>query len=133
MAHTLIQMVDDKVTQIFRELVGERANKLSPTHYPADINDRITVALTEDGDYSNTEDVLRRDGIGFHLVDWQHNAAFLVALVLFPERFTDEEIRDGVVRFLIHAPSHVLEAARLGGYQTQNIFLDDDTTDDDVA
>lgn len=110
--------------QIFRELVGERATKLDGSHYPADINTRITAALLEDGGYSSTEKVLQRDGIGFHLVDWQSDAAFIVALVLFPERFTDEEIRDGVDQLLVHVPAHVLEAARLGGYQTENIFIE---------
>ena len=117
-------MAADKVIEVFRELVGDRAEKLSATHYPADINDRITSALIGDWDHSGMEQVLRRDGIGFHLVDWQHDAAFLVALVLFPDRFTDEEIREGVDRFLLHAPSHVLEAARLGGYSTVNIFAE---------
>ena len=77
-----------------------------------------------------TEQVLQRDGIGFHLVDWQNDAAFIVALVLFPERFTDEEIREGVDRLLVHVPAHVLEAARLGGYQTENIFMEKPLTAD---
>ncbi len=59
--------------------------------------------------------ILCADQIGFHLVDWQADAAFIVALSLYPERFTDEEIREGVLAFLLHAPSHVVEAARLAG------------------
>lgn len=117
-------MSEDKAIQIFRELVGERANKLDGSHYPADINTRITTALIEDGGNFSTEQVQQRDGIGFHLVDWQNDAAFIVALVLFPERFTDQDIREGVDRFLVHVPAHVLEAARLGGYQTENIFIE---------
>jgi hypothetical protein len=117
-------MADDKVIQIFRELVGDRANKLVASHYPADINSRITVALTEDGAGLTDDQVLQRDGIGFHLVDWQSDAAFIVALVLFPERFTNQEIREGVDSFLVHVPAHILEAARLGGYQTENIFIE---------
>ncbi len=113
--------MDDKALQIFRELVGDRASKLDGSHYPADINSRITQALNADAKDSSEAAILRRDGIGFHLVDWQHEAAFLVALILFPERFTDEEIRDGVESVLLHAPAHILEAARLGGYQTTNI------------
>lgn len=120
----MLDMADDKVIQIFRELIGDRANKLSDSHYPADINTRITAALTKDGEGSTAEQVLQRDGIGFHLVDWQHDAAFIVALVLFPERFSDEEIREGVDSFLVHVPAHILEAARLGGYQTENIFIE---------
>ncbi len=35
----------DKVIQIFRELAGERAGKLDGSHFPANINSRITQAL----------------------------------------------------------------------------------------
>jgi hypothetical protein len=119
-------MSRDKVLQIFRELVGDRAEKLSASHYPADINARITGALTEAGESSATEEIIDRSGIGFHLVDWNADSAFLVALILFPERFTDEEIRDGVDNFLVHAPAHILEAARLGGYPTKNIFAEEE-------
>jgi len=125
-------MTDDKVLQIFRELVGERAARLDGSHYPADVNTRITAALCAEPPDPSGETRLRQDGIGFHLVDWQHEAAFLVALVLFPERFTDEEIRVGVESFLIHAPAHILEAARLGGYPTENIF-DPNSKDDQRA
>lgn len=121
--------MDDKALEIFRELVGERAERLRGSHYPADVNTRITAALSADEEDSSGTSVLRRDGIGFHLVDWQHEAAFLVALVLFPERFTDEEICDGVESVLLHVPAHILEAARLGGYQTTNVF--DATSSDD--
>ena len=124
--------MDDKALQIFRELVGNRADRLNGSHYPADVNSRITAALSSDAPDASDAAVLRRDGIGFHLVDWQHEAAFLVALVLYPERFTDEEIRDGVESVLLHAPAHILEAARLGGYQTTNIF-DTNSNDDQCA
>jgi len=103
---------DEKVAAIFRQLAGERAERLSGSHYLADVNSRITAALASE---AKEEEVLRQDGIGFHLVDWQAEAAFIVALSLYPERFTDEEIREGVEAFLIHAPSHVAEAARLAG------------------
>ncbi len=101
----------DKVTAIFRELVGEKCDRLDASRYLADVNSRITAALAGEKE----EEILRDDQIGFHLVDWQADAAFIVALSLYPERFTDEEIRDGVQAFLIHAPSHVVEAARLSG------------------
>jgi len=112
-----------KVAEIFRELVGERAGRLSGSHYLADVNSRITTALVTEG---KEEDVLRHDGIGFHLIDWQAEAAFLVALSLYPERFTDEEIREGIEAFLNHAPSHVAEAARLAGVPITS-FKDDDS------
>lgn len=111
----------DKIVEIFRELVGDRAEKLDGSHYPADVNDRITSALAEEN-WGDEGRVLQQDAVGFHLVDWQRNAAFIVAIVLFPEKFTNEEIRDEVDAFLIHAPAHVLEAARLAGYPVENIF-----------
>lgn len=103
----------DKVVAIFRELAGDASERLAGDRYLADVNTRITAALTAGRDEDSI--ILHNDGIGFHLVDWQSEAAFLVALALFPERFTDEEIREGVEAFLIHAPSHVVEAARLAG------------------
>jgi hypothetical protein len=108
--------VQEKVSTIFRELAGEKAERLDGRRYLADVNTRITAALLAGKEKGS--DVLRTDQIGFHLVDWQAEAAFLVALALYPERFTDEEIQDGVEAFLIHAPSHVVEAARIAGYST---------------
>jgi hypothetical protein len=115
----------DKVIAIFRELVGERASRLEGSHYAADVNTQITAALTETEGGFDDKEVLKKDSLGFHLVDWQRDAAFIVALILFPERFTNEEIRDEVDSFLHHVPAHVLEAARLGGYPTANIFKED--------
>jgi len=112
----------EKVTAIFRELAGEKAERLDGRRYLADVESRITAALLAGRD--EDDDVLQADQIGFHLVDWQAEAAFLVALSLFPERFTDEEIQEGVDVFLIHAPSHVMEAARLAGYSADTFTPD---------
>ena len=110
----------DLVLTIFRELVGNRADRLSGSHFPADINSQITDALIEETD--SEERLLQKDSIGFHLVDWQRDAAFIVALILYPERFSKEAIREEIDRFLLHVPTHVIEAARLAGYSTENIF-----------
>ncbi len=112
--------VSDKVMTIFREMAGDAADRLSGSRYLADVNTRITSALA--GDNASEDVILRQDGIGFHTVDWQNEAAFVVAVCLYPDRFTDEEIRDGVESLLLHAPAHLLEAARLGGYSTENFF-----------
>lgn len=114
----------DKVISIFREITGDRAFRLEGSHFPADVNSRITEALT-DGNVDDPE-LLKKDSIGFHLIDWQRDAAFIVALTLFPDRFTDEEIRDEIDSFLIHVPAHILEAARLAGYPANNIFEEKD-------
>ena len=62
--------------------------------------------------------------IAINVADWQADAAFLVALHLFPERFTDEEIDDGVRSLLIHVPAHVIAAARLAGHPAEDIFAE---------
>ena len=115
--------VSRKVEVIFRELVGDLADRLSGSRYLADVNSRIAAALC--GENASEADLLRNDSLGFHVIDWQAEAAFIVALALSPERFTDEEIKDGVESLLIHAPAHILEAARLAGHPTMNIFPED--------
>jgi hypothetical protein len=121
--------VREKVGAIFRELAGERARALDGTILPAAITSTITAALSSED--ATEQDILHKDEIAFHLTDWNYDAAFLVALHLFPERFTPEEIRAGVGLFLVHVPSHVIAAARLSGNSTDDVFATDD--DDTVA
>jgi len=102
----------EKVTEIFRELAGDDAERLAATRFLADVNSRITTSIARSQEKA---DILAADHIGFHLIDWQADAAFIVALSLYPERFTDEDIREGIESFLWHAPAHVLAAARLSG------------------
>jgi hypothetical protein len=109
-----------KVEAIFRELAGERAAMLDAAKFPAAITSTITVALA--GESGDADEILHADKIAFNLTDWNAEAAFLVALHLFPERFTPDEIRDGVEAFLIHVPHHVIAAARLAGHPTDDIF-----------
>jgi hypothetical protein len=108
----------EKVAVIFRELAGEKAERLDASRFLADVNSRITGAIASS---RREADILAADRIGFHLVDWQSDAAFIVALSLYPERFTDEEIREGIDAFLIHAPSHAVEAARLSGIPVSDL------------
>ena len=63
-----------------------------------------------------------RDDLAFHLSDWRADAAFLLALHLAPERFSREEVNEGVTQFLIHAPNHVAAAAKLGGWPIEDVF-----------
>jgi SpoU rRNA methylase family enzyme len=65
----------------------------------------------------------RADALAFNLLDWADDAAFLVALCLHPTRFTRTEVEAGVAAFLVHAPAHVIAAARLSGHSTDDIFL----------
>ena len=116
--------VRKKVQAIFTELAGERARMLEGSTFPAGIASTVTAALS--GADATEEQILHADKIAFHLTDWNSDAAFIVALHLFPERFTPEEIEAAVDMFLIHVPNHVIEAARLAGHPTEDIFREDD-------
>ena len=120
--------VREKVQVIFTELAGDRARMLEGGTFPACITSTITAALC--GAEATEEQILHADRIAFNLTDWNSDAAFLVALHLFPERFTPEEIEAAVDMFLIHVPAHVIAAARLAGHPTEDIFKE---IDDDVA
>jgi hypothetical protein len=107
---------DQKVLQLFRSAAGDHAEVLRGEFHNQNTLDVIATALvTRFGDKRARE-------IAFHLADWNSDAAFIVAMHLFPENFTAEEIIEGVEGFLIHAPNHVAAAAKLGGYPIEDIF-----------
>lgn len=60
--------------------------------------------------------------LAFHLSDWREDGAFLTALALAPTRFTPEEIEAGITGFLVHAPNHIAAAAKISGWQVEDIF-----------
>jgi len=60
--------------------------------------------------------------LAFHLSDWRADAAFLLALHLAPERFSTDEVNEGITQFLVHAPNHVAAAAKLGGWPVEDAF-----------
>jgi hypothetical protein len=106
--------VDQKVSSIFQELVGSRADELRAAIPKAQTV--IAEALAKEREPS-----LARD-IAFHLTDWHSDAAFIVAVLMFPERFTHKEIAEGVEGFIVHAPNHMAAAAKLGGYPVTDVF-----------
>src|SRR4051812_7051416 len=96
--------IDVKVAAIFRELAGKRADRLAGSRPASEAMGKLAEGLKSD--YPNAAD------IAFHLADWNSDAAFLVAVHLFPERFTNDEIAQGVRAFVIHVPNHVAAAAK---------------------
>jgi hypothetical protein len=114
--------VSAKVDAIFREWVGDRANCLRGDVPAREANDVLGQALAEE------MDPLQADQLAFNLVDWNSDAAFLVAFILFPERFTREELRAAVDSLMIHVPAHILAAARIGGYEAEDYLAEDDAT-----
>src|SRR2546423_211814 len=102
--------VRKKVEAIFTELVGDRELRLRGPLPAGIVHTAITSALSVDIQNEVADEV------AFHIVDWNCDAGFIVALHLFPERFTPEEIEAGIGLFLAHAPAHIIAAARMMGY-----------------
>ena len=105
----------EKVAEIFREMAGDRASSII-----ALFNPRITEILEEALGKDYPPEVA--SNIAIHLTDWNKEAAFIAALVLFPERFTRDEICRGVQQFLIHVPNHLVAAAKLAGWPVEDMF-----------
>jgi hypothetical protein len=80
-----------KVLRVFAELVGDRARRLDPRVVATPAMDAICEALAED--YA----IDKANAVAFHMADWNWDAAFVVALQLFPERFTRQDIAEGVL------------------------------------
>ena len=114
-----IETVSQKVTAIFNELVGDRASRLDGSKIAEPAMSAIGGALTNEYGPEMAHD------IGFHMADWNSDAAFIVAVHLFPERFTPEELSAGIGLFLVHAPNHIREACRLTGQYVWENFPDD--------
>jgi hypothetical protein len=106
--------VNQKVETLFTALGGEPIPQLGKRIQ--DARDRLASALSAD----YPPDTARE--IAFHLLDWHTEAAFLVAVQLYPERFTPEELLDGANMLLIHAPNHLAAAAKLSGYPIEDVF-----------
>jgi len=103
----------DKAVAIFRELAGARADQFRSC---PEIKRKAEDALRESFDEKTSHDIV------FHMTDWSDDAAFMAALLLFPERFTADEVRHGIMDFIIHVPNHVAAAAKLHDFPIQDTF-----------
>lgn len=103
-----------KAVSILREMVGERAEQFEVSI--ASAQRYVREALGSEFPPRTASE------IAFHMTDWNSDAAFIAALILYPERFTSAEIRSGILNFLIHAPNHLAAAAKLHGYPVDDIF-----------
>lgn len=99
------RQIHDKVVQIFSELVPGRSDRLDFFKDNDTATDAIAAALANDSPRSKE--------MAFHLSDFRTDAAFLVALHLFPERFTPEEVSAGVWQFMAHVPYHIKMAMEI--------------------
>jgi hypothetical protein len=109
-----------KVKDIFAELAPDRANAVAGDRLAKNIIFRIKEIFTED--YGDR----KASTLGMHMSDWNQDAAFIVALHLYPERFTDEEIKVGIQLFLTHAPNHILAACKITDQHVWKNFPESD-------
>jgi hypothetical protein len=119
--------VREKVSAIFRELAGSRERELDASVESIQTKKAIAAALAQSYDADTAGKV------ALHMSDWNSDAAFIVALHLFSERFTPEEIEAGIGLFLVHAPNHIREACRLAGQYVWEDFPDEDETSEGQA
>jgi hypothetical protein len=123
--------VTDELTQkvqgLLRAVAGDLADRVSATTLHRVVIRRIKQAHVID---LGADDASR---LGMHMSDWAGDGAFLLALHLFPDQFTDEEVRDGVARFLAHAPNHIRAACGITGSYVWEDFPDDDISSWDDA
>jgi hypothetical protein len=101
------ERVRAKTEAIFREIAGDRAIRVDGSKSPEDVKDLVASALQRKYGEERARD------LAFHVLDWNGDAAFLVALLLFPERFQEDEVEAGITGFLVHAPNHVPHALRI--------------------
>ncbi|MDB5320351.1 MAG: hypothetical protein JWN40_1982 [Phycisphaerales bacterium] len=99
------ERVTAKTQAIFAELVQDRAFSLQG--FPQGIYSVVASALQK----RYGEERARQ--LAFHMIDWNEDAAFIVALLLYPERFSKDEVCAGIEGFLIHAPNHITAASTI--------------------
>ena len=91
---------DCKVEEMFKDVVRGSSTGKGPM-------ERVAEVFEEELGRKKSEE------LGFHLSDWSQEAAFILALNLNPEKFTDDEINAGCREFIVHASYHVGNARRI--------------------
>lgn len=66
----------------------------------------------------------RARDLAIHLMDWTQDAAFVLALAMFPEKFSKKEVEAGVGVLLAHVPNHIFAAAKITGDQCEDIWME---------
>ncbi len=101
------ERVRAKTKAIFTEIAGDRAARIDPSNALEDMKSLVATALQRDFGPE------RAGELAFHMLDWNGEAAFIVALLLYPERFSSDEIEAGINGFLIHARNHIPAALKI--------------------
>jgi hypothetical protein len=108
--------LSEKVRAIFTDAFGGGADQLRGDKPAFAGLNALQKALTDEFGLQVA------DEIAFHLAECNWNSAFIVAVCLFPERFTDEELLVGAKLVLSDAPDHLAAAAKLSGNPVKDVF-----------
>ena len=109
------QTAFDKTAQIFQELCQERCHRLDPT-IAAGMDAKTALIERISRIFAERFGPERAQEFALHAVGFPSDVAFVTALFLFPERFTDEEVAAGIRCFGIEASHHAVEIARFLNY-----------------
>lgn len=109
----------DKLRAIFAKIDPDASAKLGKLFIVEPNHPVMRALLTEHGNDQAFD-------IAFHLSDWNEDGAALLAIQLWPEEFTQDEILEVIRDFLIHAPNHIAAAARAEGLSVNDIFKQND-------
>lgn len=61
--------------------------------------------------------------IAFHMLDWDEDLKELLKFYENPDAFTTREISGLIIKFLAHAPNHLVAAKKLAGVgATEDVF-----------
>lgn len=60
--------------------------------------------------------------LGFQMGDWGRDAARLLLLHLYPEKFSKSEVKDIVMGFVIHVPNHLAAACAVLDWPAQDVW-----------
>jgi hypothetical protein len=114
-SESISERVERFTRELFAPIAGERLD---------DLMARVTHAKKD----AIEEHIMSAYGLGpaqeiaFHLTDWSREAAFLVALLLHPNQYSEIEVQWGIQQFLIHAPNHIAAAAKVSGWGIQDVW-----------
>ena len=95
-----------EVYKILSRAFGERASRVFSPQNVAHTMHAVKTA------FRNTLKAADAEELGFHMADWGTDAAFVVALHLFPERLTAAEIRKATCSLALHVSYHAAGIAQ---------------------
>src|SRR5258706_3821984 len=101
MRRTLVQPEYRKVRETLAPIFGSRVNRLFSPENVAHTMHVVRMAFRSKLKATEAKE------LGFHMADWGADAAFIVALHLFPKRFTAKEIRDATFSLALHLGYHL--------------------------